>query len=69
MPDYTPADFTSKVMWLHEARDCKEASRAIEAGRAILRQLRRRKTRMPNSEVLARWSRSLKSFKKSCRRK
>lgn len=69
VPDYIPADFASKVMWLHEARDCKEAARAIEAGRVILRQLRRKGSRMPSPEMLARWKKSLKSFKKHCRRK
>jgi hypothetical protein len=66
--DYIPADFVSVMMGLREAEDCREAGKLIAHGRDILRQLKRRKARLPNPDVLARWKRSLKSFKKTCKR-
>ncbi len=67
--DYIPADFTSVVIGLRAARDCKETRQLVDKGREILRQLRRRKVRLPSTEVMDRWQRSLRSFKKYCRRK
>jgi hypothetical protein len=66
--DHIPADFTARVMHLHEARSCAEAAEVIEDARDVLRQLRR-KGRMPNPSTMASWNRSLKAFKKTCRRK
>jgi hypothetical protein len=66
--DYIPADFAAIVIGLREAEDCRESGKMIDHGREILRQLRRKKTRLPNPEMLARWRRSLKSFKKHCKR-
>jgi hypothetical protein len=66
--DHIPADFTARVMHLHEARSCAEAAEVIEDARGVLRQLRR-KGRMPNPSTMASWNRSLKAFKKTCRRK
>jgi hypothetical protein len=67
--DYIPADFTAVVIGLSQDISCHEAQREIEHGRKILSQLRRRKVRLPSEPVMARWNRSLKSFKKHCRRR
>jgi len=66
--DHVPADFTARVMHLHEARDCGEAGAIIEDAKRVLRQLRRR-GRLPSDSTMERWNRSLKAFKKTCRRK
>lgn len=66
--DHVPADFTARVMHLHEARDCGEAQAIIEDGKRILRQLRNR-GRLPSDATLERWHRQLKTYKKVCRRK
>ena len=67
--DYIPADFVSVAYALRESETCAESEKYIAKGRAILRQLRRRKSRMPNPETIARWNHSLRSFKKHCRKK
>ena len=66
--DYIPADFTSVVIGLGHDLTCAESKKEIEHGRKILRQLRRRKVRMPSEPVMERWHRAVKSFKKHCRR-
>ena len=67
--DYIPADFVSIAYAVREAETCAESKKLIAHGQVILRQLKRRKVRMPNAEVLIRWKHSLKSFKKHCKRK
>lgn len=67
--EHIPADFVSVVIGLREAETCTESEKYIVRGRAILRQLRRRRVRLPSADVMDRWNRSLKSFKKHCRRK
>jgi len=66
--DHVPADFTARVMHLHEARSCAEAAGVIEDAKQVLRQLRRR-GRLPSDSTMERWGRQLKAFKKTCRRK
>jgi hypothetical protein len=64
--DSTPADFASIVIGLRESPTCKDSADLIARGRWTLKQLRRQK-RMPNPEIVARWQRSLKSFKRACK--
>lgn len=66
--DYGPADFTAIVIGMREAESCQESAKMIAHGREILRQLKRRKVRLPNPAIVDRWQRSLKSFRKHCKR-
>jgi hypothetical protein len=67
--DYSPADFVAVALGVREAENCAEAGKMIAHGRAILRQLKRRKARLPNPEILSRWQKSLRAFKKTCKRR
>lgn len=67
--EHIPADFVSVVIGLREAETCDESRRLIDRGRTILRQLKRRKVRLPNPEIMARWRKSLKSFNKYCKKR
>lgn len=64
---YIPADFSATVYALHEAENCTEAGKYIRQGREILRVLRRG-PRMPSAPVMEQWKRSLKSFKRVCKK-
>jgi hypothetical protein len=66
--DYIPADFTAVALGVREAETCQEAEKMIAHGREILQQLRRRKVRLPNPAIVERWKRSVRSFKKHCKR-
>jgi hypothetical protein len=65
--EHVPADFTARVMHLHEARSCAEAGAIIEDGKRVLRQLKKR-GRLPSDAIMERWKRSLRTFKKTCKR-